>query len=180
MAEKRQEKLVNQLQSALAEVQTLSEIWQTVNRSLDLDQILNDVLDRVIELFKLHSGSIRLLDPQTQEMVLIAQRGLAAEDFNKLPKRRKLGESLTSFSFSTNKVLVIEDVLTDPRIASRKGFAKEIGIRGVAVIPLFVKDKLLGNMAIRSVEPRAYSAEELRLLVSIGHLIGSAIENARL
>ncbi|MDP2644710.1 MAG: ATP-binding protein, partial [Desulfobacterales bacterium] len=31
-----------------------------------------------------------------------------------------------------------------------------------------------------SVEPRAYSAEELRLLVSIGHLIGSAIENARL
>ena len=52
----------------------LNEISLTVNRSLDLDQVLNAALDKVIELFKPHSANILLLDNQTQELVFAAQK----------------------------------------------------------------------------------------------------------
>ncbi|MDP2647043.1 MAG: response regulator [Desulfobacterales bacterium] len=77
-------------------------------------------------------------------------------------------------------MVVIEDRLTDPRTANRKGYASRIGIRGIAVVPLFVKDKFQGNMTLGSIEPRAYSEQEIQLFTSIGNQIGIAIENARL
>ncbi|MDP2643848.1 MAG: PAS domain S-box protein [Desulfobacterales bacterium] len=159
---------------------TLFSISQTVNQSLALDQILNDALDQVMELFKPHSTSVRLLDTQTQELVFAAQKGHAPHELELLAKSTKLGQSTASIVLKPDDVLVIEDILTHPRTANRKGFAARTGARGLAVIPLYAKDKLQGNMTMGSIEPRAYTAEEIRLFVSIGHQIGTAIENARL
>lgn len=173
-------RLLTQVEKRTKALTALNEVSQTVNQTLNLEQVLNDTLDKVMEQLNLHSALIRLLDNQTQELVLAAQKGLSQEDLEKIVIRRKLEESTLRLDLDQNTVLIIEDILTDPRYANREGFAKKIGCRSLVSIPLVTKDKLLGNMSFRTREPRVYATEEVQLFTSIGHQIGMAIENARL
>jgi len=166
-----------QAETALTAVNIIS---QTVNQSLNLDQILNDTLNKVMELLKPHSTHIRLFDKQTQELVLAAQKGLRPEDLEKLEKRLKLEEAISRHAIKSQKAVVIEDILTDPRTAGTQSFCEKIGCRTLVTIPLYGKDKMLGHMTIRSREPSAFTADEIQLFTSIGHQVGTAIENANL
>jgi|GEM_PF-756712 two-component system, cell cycle sensor histidine kinase and response regulator CckA len=180
LAEKERENLINKLQKALAEVETLSAISKTVNQSLNLDQILNDALDRIMELFKPHSAHIRLLDIKTQELMLAAHKGLTVEDLKKLRKKIKLDTAISIHAIASHTAVVIEDILTDPYTAGKSSFCEKIGCRTLVTIPLFGKDKMLGHMSIRGREPSAFTAGEIQNFTSIGHQIGTAIENATL
>jgi len=178
--EKKVEERTLELAKSNDELKTLSAISETVNQSLDLDQVLNDALDRIMELFKPHSSHIRLLDNKTQELVLAAHKGLTPEDLKKLRKRLKPEEAISHHAIKSHKVLIIEDILTDPHTTGTEPFAEKIGCRTLVVIPLYGKDKLLGHMSIRDREPSAFAAGEIQLFTSIGHQVGTAIENARL
>ncbi len=161
-------------------LKAIHAISQTVNQSLALDKVLNDALDNIMELFKPHSAIIRLADHSTNKMVFAAQRGLSPEELALLNKRQDPGEGLTALSVHSGKVVIIEDILTDPRTANKMGFSRRIGCRSVVTLPLYAKDKLVGNMSFRTREPRPYSPEEINLFTSIGNQIGVAIENALL
>jgi PAS domain S-box-containing protein len=180
LAEKERENLINELQIALAEVKTLSAISKTVNQSLNLDRVLNDALDRIMELFKSHSAHIRLLDNKTQELVLTAQKGLIPDDLEKLKKRLKLEEAISRHAIKRHEAVIIEDIFTDSRTAGSQSFAERIGCRTLVTIPLFGKNKLLGHLTMRGREPSAFTADNIQLFTSIGHQVGTAIENARL
>ncbi|HHS97166.1 MAG TPA: GAF domain-containing protein [Chloroflexi bacterium] len=52
--------------------------------------------------------------------------------------------------------------------------------RSVAVIPLVVKERVLGVFSVQSYEPRAFDPDQKRLLSDIANQIAIAIENARL
>jgi signal transduction histidine kinase len=155
-------------------------ISQTINQSLDLEKVLNDALDNVMTLFKPHSAIIRLVEQNGKKMVFAAQKGLSPVELSLLNKRQDPGEGLTALSVDSGEVVVIEDLLTDPRTANKMGFSRRIGCRSVVTLPLYAKDKLVGNMSFRTLEPRPYSREEIELFTSIGHQIGVAIENAML
>ena len=133
-----------------------------------------------MDLFKPHSAIIRLIEQGSKKMVFAAQKGLSPEELSLLNKRQDQGEGLTALSVDSGEVVVIEDLLTDPRTANRMGFSRRIGCRSVVTLPLYAKDKLVGNMSFRTREPRPYSREEIELFTSIGHQIGVAIENAML
>jgi len=166
-----------QAEKVLAAVNIIS---QTVNKSLNLDQLLNDTLDKVMELFKPHSAHIRLLDNTTQELVLTAHKGHTPEEFKKLAKRRKLETNVSYHAIKTGEAVVIKDPLTDPRLVGGDSFGKNIGCSSFISLILYAKDKILGNMAIHFIEPHAHTDEEVRLFTSIGHQVGTAIENAGL
>ena len=160
--------------------QVMHAISQTINRSLDLEKVLDDALDNVMALFAPHSAFIRLVDPAANTLVFAAQKGLSTEELAMLDKRQDRGEGITGFSVDSGRVVVIEDLLTDPRTAGKMGFSRRIGCRSVVALPLYAKEKLVGNMSFRTREPRPYSKEEIDLFTSIGHQIGVAVENAML
>ncbi|MDP2645439.1 MAG: response regulator [Desulfobacterales bacterium] len=158
----------------------LSDISQTVNQSLDLDQILIDTIDKVVELFQCHSSMLRFFDEQTRELVHYASKGLSPEELKIARQRLKEDGSFISICIKSGRVETIEDMDTDPRVADTMGYVKSIGIRSLAFLPLYIQQKLVGTMSIRYLEPRIYTAEEIQLFTSIGNMVGTAIENARL
>jgi len=164
-------------ENALAAVNIIS---QTVNKSLDLDQILKDALDKVMELFKPYSAHIRILDNTTQELVLAAHKGHTPEDLKKLTKRKKIENTVSYHAVKAGEAVVIKDPLTDPRVGGKDSFGKKIGCSSFISLILYAKDKILGNMAIHFLEPHTHTDEEVRLFNTIGHQIGTAIENANL
>ncbi len=168
---------IKRTEKALA---ALSAISQSVNQSLELDQVLNVALEKVMELFKPHSADIRLLDSQTQELVSVAQKGLSPDQLREMAPRLKSGKSVSVMARNLGEVVVFEDISSDPRVKDADLFAGRMGCRSLVVLPLYAKDKLVGTLSIRALAPKAYRLKELKYFKSIGHLVGMAIENAHL
>jgi|GEM_PF-2991804 len=179
-AEDQRSRLILNLQAALDREGSLSQISQTVNRSLNLDQVLNDALDKIMELYAPHSSYIRLYDADARELVFAAQKGLCSTELQLVNRRLKLEHAVATHAIQTGEAVAIEDVLTDPRAAKGHSFAKQIGCRSVVTIILNAKDAIVGSMSMRWREPHVFTAEEIRLFTAIGHQVGTAIENARL
>jgi PAS domain S-box-containing protein len=179
-AEKERVNLIYELQQALSEVKTLSTLSETVNKSLNLDLVMDEALEKIMELFKPHSTFIRLLDNDAQELVLTIQKGLSSEELDIMRKRLKLEEAVSATAFQTGEAMVIEDVFSDPRTKGKNSLCENIGCQTLVVIPLYSKRKPLGHLSILERKPSAFSADHVRLFSAIGHEIGTAIENASL
>ena len=71
------------------ELSILNAISQTVNQSIDLDEILNRSLDKIMEMTGVKSAGFYLLDEQNNYLVYVAHRGFS-KIFVKGMKRIKL------------------------------------------------------------------------------------------
>jgi PAS domain S-box-containing protein len=173
-------RLYTQLQQISDEMSAINVISETVNQSLDLDQILNDALDKVLEVLNAGGGFIRLLDPEKQELVVIAHKGFSPDQVAKLEKRRKFGEGINWKVFQGGQVEFVEHRPDDPYLKKIRSFGLKIGAHYSILFPLKSKDKPYGTMAIYSLIPHRFSPAEINLCATIGNQIGVAIENAML
>ncbi len=158
----------------------LQDLILVVSRSLDLDNIINNALDKIMELFQCTFTTMYLADQRTGDLVLRAQRGISLAEMAKLKKKRQRGEGLASMMEPRAEVIVFEDIDHDSRYGSRQGFAKQIGCHSIVFLPLIGKEKMLGSLAMTHRDPHRYTADQIQLFTAIGYLIGTAIENAYL
>ena len=158
------------------ELAALNAIATVVSQSLDLDEVLNDALDKTLQVMEIEAGGIYLLDEQAGELIVAAYRGFSPEfvaEINKL----KLGEGFSGWVAQSGQPLVV-DVSTDPRLTRMA--AREEGFRSLACVPLSSKGEVLGTMFAATHGYREFTDQDVELLTSIGQQIGVAIENARL
>jgi GAF domain-containing protein len=73
------------------ELSTLNAISQAVNQSVDLDEILNKSLDKMMEMIGVRSAGIYLIDEKMNDLVFVAHRGFS-RIFLKRIRRVKLGK----------------------------------------------------------------------------------------
>jgi len=163
------------LQTRVKELSALYAITEMVNRSLDLDAVLQLALDSAIRLTGMDSGGILLLDPSASEIFLRAHRGWSPE-FIRAVSHTKADEGLMPRMLKS--VLVVDDLskLTKKR---RVAIEKE-GLQSVVSIPLKAQESTVGVMAVTSRSPRTLAPEELELLAAIGNQVGVAVDRANL
>ncbi len=68
------------LRSARA-LSALLAVAKTATQSLDTDQVLNDTLDKSLDILGFQVGYIRILDPNGRDLVVRAARGLGSPEF---------------------------------------------------------------------------------------------------
>lgn len=64
---------------AVARLKTLNEVTAALTQSFNLEQTLDDILDRVLDVVGLTAGAIYLLEAEDQGLTLVAHRNLPAE-----------------------------------------------------------------------------------------------------
>jgi len=159
------------------ELTALNAIAIMVNSSLDLQQILDQTLDKVLEITKMEVGSLYLTDPQTEELVLSAYKGVSKE-FADQVRTFKLGESIVGLAAQSGKPIVADDLTRDPRVTTT--LVSGEGIRSLAAIPMKSKNKVEGMINMASYTCHSFTNEEIDFYTAIANQIGVAIENARL
>lgn len=159
------------------ELATLWSISRVLSHSLKAEDIFNSVLERVIDMLSMDGGGIFFLDDAGRELICRYQKGVS-EDFMKSAGRMKVGEDIPGRVAVTGQSIFAPDLLTDVRI--EKSILKHSGIRGLAVIPIKGKERLLGVFYIFSLSPHIFTPDEERVLLSIGEMTGIAFENIRL
>ncbi len=165
------------------ELATLNTISSLVNRSLDLKEIMRDALGTTMQIIGAEFGGAFHWVEGSEETGRPTARPLAAigisEEFARLVGEyaSKGQRGATSGAASAPFVWDAHDVSADP--ALQKLLLAE-GILQVVSVPLTVKGEAIGRLQLGSRQRRAYSAEQLSLLASIGQQVGVAVENARL
>lgn len=164
-------------QEAVSRLRTINAIGVNVTRSLDLEQILNSALDKVLEVNQVKMGYIFLVERGTQDLVLTAHRGVPAESVEAF-KRLRMGESLAGRVAQTGEACVVGDLLQEkPLITSLAGKA---GMRSFVAIPLMSRDRVVGVLNLADTRCGRFSCQDVECLTSVGTGIGVAIENAYL
>lgn len=156
------------------ELSILNAISQTVNQSIDLDEILNKSLDKMMEMIGVSSVGVHLIDKRTEEVVFVTQRGFSKRLLEGM-KRLRLGEGITGKVALSGESMFIEDYPTHPEAVS---LLVEEGLRFLAVIPLKSREKIYGTLNIARSESPKVTPFEKNLFNSIGQIISGAMERA--
>lgn len=164
-------------QKAVARLQAINAVSSIVIGSLELEEILNGALDKVLEVTGLPVGLIFFLDKQSQELILAAYRGISEESAAGVD-RLKLGEGFCGRVAQSGELMLVEDSCRDPRL-TRLAVRRE-GLRSQIIVPLKSKGEVQGVLAVATRNSHQFLPEELELITAIGNQIGVAIENARL
>jgi sigma-B regulation protein RsbU (phosphoserine phosphatase) len=98
---------------------------------------------------------------------------------NALPSRFQmpLHQGITGTAAAERRTIRVVDVRLDPRYVS---CGEEVEVRSELVVPLLLRDRLVGVLDLESTMPQAFSAEHERLLNILGSYIAVALENSRL
>ena len=156
---------------------TLFNIARAVTSSLELHQLLDQVLAATVLQMNLKAASVRLLDKGGKRLELVAAHGLSDRYLSK-------GPILVAQSAIDQRVLAGESVaLSD--VAETPGFqypaeAQAEGIHSVLAVPLQAKARIVGVMRVYSAQPRPFTAVGTEFLLSVAGIVAVAIENAKL
>jgi len=158
------------------ELSILNAITQTVNQSIDLDEILNKSLDKMMEIVEIKSAGLYLLDERTEDLVFVASRGFS-KSFIKEVKRITKNQGITGQAIVSGEALFVEDYPKHPK-ALPVGIKE--GIKALAVIPLKSRNKIYGALNIAKKEFSEITPFEKNIFNSIGQIISGALERAYL
>jgi signal transduction histidine kinase/HAMP domain-containing protein len=159
------------------ELAALNTIAAVVSRSLDLQQILNNALEKTLEVMGIEAGGIYLLDEETGVLTLAARHGFSPQFVGEID-RLKVGEGFSGRVVQSGQPLVVRDISADPRLT--RMVVREEGLRSLVSVPLSSKRKVLGTLFAITHGYREFTDQDVQLLISISNQIGVAIENAHL
>jgi signal transduction histidine kinase len=169
------ELLARQEQNRLVALYRVSQI---LSGSLDVDEVLRQVMEAVINLTGAERGFIMLLNPDTGEWQWREVRNF---DQNQLtPNEMEISRTVIQTVLRMQKGLVTTDAQTDPRF-SRQDSITMFALRSILCTPLWLRGNVMGVIYVdnRALKAR-FTKDDLQLLDAFAGQAAVAIENARL
>ena len=160
------------------ELAILNEIAQALNRSVDLEAALQTTLAQMATLFDLHTGWIWLRNERTGAFYLAAAQNLPPALADNPARMEGWCYCLESYEEGDLAGAANVNVITCTRLKNLVQGTD--GLRYHASVPLNAHGKELGVLNLASTDWRELSADDLRLLYTVGDLLSIAIERARL
>jgi PAS domain S-box-containing protein len=168
-----------QLLEGNRQLSALLAVAQTATQSLDIEKILNDTLDKALEILGFQVGYIRTVDDEKKGMVVRVARGLhSPEFFTTVVSLDSSHRSPGKIVYETRLPYISSDIRKDGQF--QHGFMLKEGVVSSAFVPVMSKNRFLGLMMVASFKPHEFSQYEIDLLMAFGSQLGSALENAQL
>ncbi|MCB2180843.1 MAG: GAF domain-containing protein [Desulfobulbaceae bacterium] len=152
----------------------LREISKVVNSTLNLDEILKTIVDMLPRIMGMKACTIRLLQPETNELELVAASGLSAEYL----KRGRIKKENSIFKALKGEAVAIFDAESDPRVVYHDVIRRE-GIKSILAVPIKVGREIIGVLRLLTTDYHCFSNSEVTFATTVAEEGGNAIENAR-
>jgi hypothetical protein len=165
-----------QLEDAARRTRTLYEIGAALTSDLDLQRVLDTLVRSTAGAMGGKACSLRLLDPDTGLLRLVAVTGLSPSYLSKGDVNPD--QSRVDHEVLAGRIVAIDDVETDS-LLQYPDEARQEGIRSVLCAPLTVRDRTIGVLRLYSAEARQFVADDQEFLATLAGQGAVAIENAR-
>lgn len=171
-------RLYREAEQRVQEVTALYEVSRILTTTLNLDEVLNLVLDKITAFVPASFGSIALLDPTGGELRIRAARGAFPEGYIGGARVRP-GEGISGRAFQEGRPIAVADVQRDPRYKYPR-MAREWGFKSLLSVPLQAGKKPIGAVNIYTKATHHFSEYEISFLSALANQAAFAIEKAQL
>jgi signal transduction histidine kinase len=159
------------------DLKSVLEVSLAINSSLVLDDVLQIVMQKAIDLLSAERGFIMLLDEkgelQFKTAYNLCKESLMEEDF-------KISNSIAYQAAKSGKSIYTSDAQSDERYANQKSIM-ELHLRSIMCVPLIIKNNVLGIIYLdNSSEAKIFLRTDLYLFELLAQQASHAIHNATL
>jgi len=153
------------------------DIAKALTSTLQLDQVLKTIMEKVNELMSPDTWSLLLVDQETNELYFQVATGMAAEKLKDV--RIKVGEGIAGWVAKTGQATIVPDVSTDPRFSGNVDQITNMQTHSIICVPIRTKERVLGIIEIINyVGKRDFGPEDMALLQAMADYAAIALENA--
>jgi uroporphyrinogen-III synthase len=161
---------------ALSGVDFLHEISSRMAASDPLHNVLNRIVDFACSVVNCDSCFVYVLEDN--QLVLRASKNPHADVVDHLGIW--LGQGITGWvGWHREPVAISAKALQDPRFKRFPELPEDI-FEAFLSVPILCRGKLVGVINLQHLKPYQHTENEVRLLTTIGHLVGAELERARL
>lgn len=152
-------------------------VAQVVVSSLDLDEVLQNILHSAMAVMDMPAGTIALYDGATSQLELRAHAGLS-DQFVALDRWRIHPGGLTYEILDRAELFIIKD--TETTDFFNNPLAIKEGIRSLIAVPLKIQKRTIGVLYLDDFKPREFFDDKLELLSILTSFATMSIDHARL
>jgi NtrC-family two-component system sensor histidine kinase KinB len=156
----------------------MAETTRMIVSSLDLSEVLNQVLSRVVGLLGVEAGSIALTDEATGDLVFRSATGPKSASIKDL--RLKPGQGVAGWVAKNGRPLVVADTRLDDRFYRKIDEQTGFTTRAIACVPILLQEKILGVVELINPRRGVFSEQSVQVLEYLTGLAASAIWHAQL
>ncbi|MCC7073855.1 MAG: response regulator [Deltaproteobacteria bacterium] len=170
------------------ELALLSELQDAINETVALDETLGRGCERLAALVNAEAVGITLIGNDERTLRLRSSKGLDERLLRALDEVALDSPSLLAQAVRKSQVLVVDDIRQDQRVAI--GVVRDAAFGGCIVVPLKThaegehdrreRERVLGAAFVFFAAGKKPSLDDRELLVSVGTVLGNAVEKATL
>ena len=172
------ENIQKTLDLAGQELRILHQISSTISSTLDLDEVLHQIIGLVIQVTRGDSCFLYLLDETEDFLILRASKNPHPRLIGRISV--KLGEGITGWvAQESQQVAIARHASKDSRFKFFNNLPED-KFEAFLSVPIIASGRVVGVINVQHRRAHRHSEDEKTLLSIIGLQVGSAIRNARL
>jgi NtrC-family two-component system sensor histidine kinase KinB len=156
----------------------MAETTRMIVSSLDLNEVLDQLLSRVVGLLGVEAGSIALVDEPSGDLVFRSTTGPKGQTLQ--DRRLKPGQGIAGWVVQNGRPLVVPDTRLDERFDRSFDETTGFDTRSVACVPILLREKILGVVEVINPRRGIFSDRSVQVLEYLTGLAASAISHAQL
>jgi diguanylate cyclase (GGDEF)-like protein len=165
-------------QREAGEVAVFHELGKALTSSLQLDQVLRTIMEKIDEFLRPDTWSLLLVDDAKQELYFELAVGKGAQALKDV--RIKMGQGIAGWVAQNDEAVIVPDVSKDTRFFSQVDEKTKMETRSIVAVPVRYRDHCLGVIElINCVEKEGFLEHDLALLEALADFAAIALENAR-
>jgi diguanylate cyclase (GGDEF)-like protein len=176
--ERRRNAAVPYEQREAGEVAVFQELGKALTSSLQLDQVLRTIMEKIDEFLRPENWSLLLLDEAKQELYFELAVGKASPALKDV--RIKIGQGIAGWVAQNGETVVVPDTAKDTRFFGKVDEKTKTETQSIVAVPVKFRDTCLGVIElINCVGPEGFDHRDLKLLEALSDFAAIALENAR-
>jgi len=160
------------------EIAIFQELGKALTSSLQLDQVLRTIMEKIDEFLRPDNWSLLLLDEAKQELYFELAVGTASTALKDV--RVKMGQGIAGWVAAHGETVVVPDTSKDTRFFGQVDEKTKTETRSIVAVPVRFRDTCLGVIElINCIGPEGFDPRDLKLLEALSDFAAIALENAR-
>jgi GAF domain-containing protein len=157
-------------------IKAISKVGRALGTTIERDKLLEMIVKSAVGTMKAKAACLFLATDETkEEYAAVAQTGLSKSYIHAAPGQMASAMKL----LKKDGFIHYRDVAKDERVQNKDAKVKE-GIGSILVVPVLVRDEMIGNLALYTENIRDFSEKEIEFLTVLAEQGGMAIERAQL
>jgi signal transduction histidine kinase/HAMP domain-containing protein len=172
------EDLENRVTVRTRDLEIAAKVSRQITTMIDINELLPAVVESTLTSFGLYYAAVFLYDASNQKLRILAGTGSAGEHM----KAEKLemdihGSGLVPKAARLRETILVNAVQQDPDYLFTEYLPDT---RSEVALPMLISDHLIGVLDLQAAQVNRFSAEDVRVMISLAEQTAIAIRNAQL